>query len=200
MNVNKDSNRSRWAGRSCVLGLAVLTGLLPLSVGCLNPQFVNRTAGGLYPITPKGEPFLSVRVINDTEGFADLSIFWDDGLTENEYAIDQLDPQARDTGILLDWPVLRLSIGDLDAPYAPTIVITLPDGTTSRVPFGQPVLEGGVEFARGDTVIFYLIDNPQSPAFVTVSTGLIDATSQPSSYSRANPYETVQLVLALNGF
>ena len=177
-----------------------LVALLPLGTGCLNPEFLNQTTGGLYPIAPVGEPYLLVRVINDTEALVDLPIHWEDGLTENEYAIDELSWQARDTGILLRWPVLRVGIGTLDAPFFPSIVATLEDGTTSRVPFGHQALEAGVDYESGDTVIFYIVDSTISPALVTVSLGLIDADTQPVNYRRENPFETVGLVLTLNGF
>ena len=178
-------NRSSFTATRCRsvrrgLGLALI-GLLPAMAGCLNPEFVNQlkvplpfTTSQLYPLAPGDEPFLLVRLINDTSSSIDVDISYDNGAADLTYRVTRLDPGGRETGILLDWPVTRLALGDLDSPNSPAIVASIVDAEgvvsgVNAVAFGRPALVAGVDYGRGDTIIFHLTDDGRSPAFISVS-------------------------------
>jgi hypothetical protein len=179
----------------------VAVALLPLVGGCLNPNFLNTVVGGFYPTAPGDEPFVMVRVINDTSATLDVPIAYDDGTTPTfTYVIRELTPEGRDTGILLEWPILRIALGDLNNPLLPLIIANFPDGSSSAVPFGQQALVAGVDYDRGDTIIFHITEDSRSAAFLRVSSGLIDGDSQQGSFDRGNPFERLRAVLAASGF
>ena len=165
------------------LGWAVVLCLLPTAAGCLNPDVVNSASGALYPIAPGDEPFLLVRVINDTTATLDVPIVYDDGFsgTPPVYLINELSPEVRETGVLLDWPVFSVAAGSLTDPWFPSITANLPDGSTASVPFGLSALRAGVDYDSGDTVIFYLNHDARSEAYMTVSVGVIDGATQPAT-------------------
>jgi hypothetical protein len=174
--------------------------LLTASTGCVNPQLANRVTGDLYPITPGTQPYLMVRVINDTTATVDVPIVYNDGVADREYIISGLTPEASETGILLEWPVLEVAVGSLTDPYGSGIIATLPDGSVAAVPFGHDALQAGVNYDRGDTIIFYITPDARSEAFITISIGYIDADWQPDTFTRADPFEATRLILLLNGF
>lgn len=175
--------------------------LLPLVAGCLNPNFLNSSVGGFYPTAPGDEPFIMVRVINDTSATLDIPIVYDDGTTPTyTYIIRGLTPAGRDTGILLEWPVLRVALGDLNNPVLPLILAYYPDGSSSGVPFGQAALEAGVDYDRGDTIIFHITEDSRSAAYIRVSSGLIDGAGQTGTFDRGNPFERLRLLLFSSGF
>jgi len=175
--------------------------LLIGQAGCLNPNLVNATVGGLYPVAPGNKPFVMARGINDTTATLDIPIVYDDGTTPTrEYWVRDLTPEGRDTGILLSWPVLRIAVGSLDNPLLPLIVANYPDGTANQVYFGRPALEAGVDFDRGDTILFHFTRDSQSAALIRVSVGRIRAGDQPSTFSRGDPFERVRLLLDATGF
>ncbi|MDM8006818.1 MAG: hypothetical protein QUV05_11810 [Phycisphaerae bacterium] len=168
--------------------------------GCLNPELANRINGRLYPIVPGNQPFLLVRVINNTNATIDVPIVYNDGTADREFVITGLTPQVHETGLVLDWPVMRVALCDLDNPYRATIIATLPDGSISAVPFGYNALQAGVDYAAGDGIIFSLNGDVRSPAFVRVNIGYVDADRQPDSFTRADPFEAANLILLLGGF
>jgi hypothetical protein len=179
----------------------MVAGLAPCLAGCLNPGLVNATVGGLYPVAPGDEPFLMARVINDTSATLDIPIVYDDGTVPTfTYQVRELTPEGRETGILLEWPILRLAVGDLDNPLLPVIVANFPDGSTSGVYFGRSALEAGVDFDRGDTVIFHFTEDSQSASFIRVSVGRIEGDDQPANPSRGDTFEAVRLLLEATGF
>jgi len=186
--------------------IARLTGmmwvaLLPMAGGCLNPDFLNSTVGGFYPTAPGDEPFIMVRVINDTSATLDVPIVYDDGTTPTfTYIIRGLTPEGRDTGILLDWPILRVALGDLNNPILPLILAYYPDGSSSGVAFGQEALDAGVDYDRGDTIIFHITEDSRSAAYIRVSTGLIDGANQSGSFDRGDPFERLNLLMVGSGF
>jgi hypothetical protein len=178
----------------------LLLGLLVCCCGCLNPNTFNQYTGRLYPIVPGQAPFLLVRVINNTTATIDIPIVYDDGSGKKQYVITGLTPLAYETGIALDWPVTRLALCDLDNPYRPNIIAVLPDGSLSAVPYANRTLEAGVDYDMGDGVTFELSSDVRSPAYITVNLGFTDADWQPSSFTRADPFEAAYLLLLLGGF
>lgn len=174
--------------------------VLATSSGCLNDQLVNRLNGRLYPVVPGNQPFLLVRVINNTNASLDVPIVYNDGTADREFVITGLTPQVHETGIVLDWPVMRVALCDLDNAYRATIIATLPDGSISAVPFGYNALEAGVDYMSGDGIVFSLNGDVRSPAYVRVNIGYIDAELQPDGFSRADPFEAANLILLLGGF
>ncbi len=183
------------------LGLcAIALALLASCTGCLNDEFVNRATGRLYPIVPGNQPFLLVRVINNTDATIDVPIVYNDGAADREFVITGLTRAAYETGVVLDWPVMRVALGDLDNPFAPNIIATLPDGSISAVPFGYEALEAGVQYNAGDGIIFSLNGDVRSGAFIRVNIGFVDADAQPDTFTRADPFEAANLILLLAGF
>jgi hypothetical protein len=191
------NGRTFWRLPACA---GVVLFLLAACTGCLNPKIVNSVTDNFYPLVPGQEPYLLVRVINDTTATIDIPIVYDNGVGSNEYIILGLTPEMRETGIVLPWPVLRLAIGDLDDPFASGLIATLPNGNISAVPFGHDALVAGTDYDKGDGIIFYVTTDSRSQFYITVSIGLIDATHQPTQFTRADPFEAVRLILLLNGF
>ena len=52
----------------------VMLMVLPCLAGCLNPDIVSTTVGGLYPTAPGNEQFVLVRLINQTTATLDVPI------------------------------------------------------------------------------------------------------------------------------
>ena len=192
----------RWAHRLGGQGLggAICLALLPTLAGCLNPELINSVTGNLFPTAPGDEPFLGVRVINDTSGTLTLPVQYEDGFGTHTYLISLLPPDGRDTGILLHWPVRRVALGSLDDPFAPLIAAEFGPLGDVIVPFGHAALESGVDFGRGDTLVFHIVEDARSAAFITVSLGRIDAAVQPQNAARGDPYAAVRLLLENSGF
>jgi len=140
------------------LALALL-GTLPLASGCLNPNLVNQAVGSFYPTAPGNTPFLMVQVVNQSQARLDVPIVYDNGVTTPTFYIRSLNPLSHDTGVVLPWPVLRLAIGDLTNPLAPTISATYANGAVQAVPFGHAALRAGVDYQRGDTILFVITGN-----------------------------------------
>ncbi|MBP7934608.1 MAG: hypothetical protein KA354_08185 [Phycisphaerae bacterium] len=182
--------------------LFVLMVLAPLC-GCLNPEFLNSALGGAYyPTAPGDTPFVMVRVVNETTATLDVPIVWDDGsLPTYSYTVRGLTPDGHDTGTLIQWPVLRIGLGDLDFPNAPLIVANFPDGSSTGVIFGRSALQAGVDYSEGDTIIFQIAADSRSPAYIRVDAGKIDGSSQlQTGLSRADPFGRLWSLLAALGF
>jgi hypothetical protein len=179
---------------------AILLGMLVCCSGCLNPDTLNQYTGRLYPIVPGNQPFLLVRVINNSTASVDVPIVYDDGSGRKQYVITGLTPEVYETGVALDWPVTRLALCDLDNPFRATIIATLPDGSLSAVPYANRTLEAGVDFDVGDGVTFVLNNDVRSEAFIMVDIGLTEARFQPNTFTRADPFEAAHLILLLGGF
>ncbi len=174
---------------------------LAWSTGCLSPELINQTVGGLYPTAPGSQPFVAIRVINDTSALLDIPIVYDDGsVPPYTYLVQGLSPEGRDTGILLEWPILRLGIGDLDNPLLPLVVAYFPDGTTTGVIFGEPALQAGVDFERGDTIIFHFVQDSRSSAYIRVEPGRIPGSTQDGTFTRGNPFERLNILMTVNGY
>ncbi len=171
-----------------------------LSLGCLNPNLVNSTTGRLYPLAPGDQPFVLATVINDTLATVDLQINVDEGRsTPSSYFFTDLDPLSRTAGTLVPYPFLRIAIGNLDNPFAPSIVGTFPDGLTIQVPFGQPALVAGQDLKKGDTIIFHLVADTRSPTAIHVDTGVLDGSTQQGPFSREDTFAVARLLLLTNG-
>ncbi len=181
------------------LALALL-GTLPLASGCLNPNLVNQAVGSFYPTAPGNTPFLMVQVVNQSQARLDVPIVYDNGVTTPTFYIRSLNPLSHDTGVVLPWPVLRLAIGDLTNPLAPTISATYANGAVQAVPFGHAALRAGVDYQRGDTILFVITGNAQSPAYLNVSIGRIDGAADAGATQRADPFGITELLLLQNGF
>lgn len=173
---------------------------LPGQVGCLNPDLVNQSLGGLYPTAPGDTPFVLATVVNQTSASIDLRIFADDGsIQPPSLLFTNLSSKEKVAGTLFDWPVLRLSIGDPNNPTAPSIVATFPDGLTIQLPFGRAPLVAGQDYDSGDNVIFLLTEDPRSQTGIVISVGVIDGAGQEGPFTRADTFETIRLLLIING-
>jgi hypothetical protein len=178
----------------------VMLMVVPLA-GCLNPDLVNTTIGGLYPTAPGNEQFVLVRLINQTTATLDVPIVYDDGsLPTFTFFVRGLSPAGRDTGLLLDWPIVRLAVGDLNNPFLPAINALFPDGRSVAVAFGNPALQAGVNFNRGDTIIFIFTEDSRSSAYIRVSPALISGAAQSGSFSRGDPFQRLEILLQSTGF
>jgi len=172
-----------------------------MCTGCLNPSFVNQSVGGLYPTAPGNEPFLMVRVINDTQASLEVPIVYDVGTSPSfQYLIKSLTPQARESGLVLEWPVLRVALGNLVDPGIPNIIANFPDGSTSAIPFGHDPLVAEVDYERGDTIIFHITADSRTPSSMRVDIGKIEAAAQPDGGFRADPFFWANVILSAGGF
>jgi hypothetical protein len=171
-----------------------------LLASCFNPQVVNNAVGGLYPTAPGNNPFVLATIVNDTTASLTGTITVDEGrLTPRTYTFTTLDPGTRTAGVLIPWPFLRLTIGDLANPFAPSIACTLPSGLTVQVPFGQTPLIAGQDVARGDTIIFDMVADARDPSAIRVSTSRILAETQTGPFSQADTFTTARLLLLQSG-
>jgi len=178
-------------------GFAALVAiLLPvLTASCLNPDFVSQTAGGLYPSAPGDEPFLLVRIVNDTTATLDVPIMYDDGTGPQAFVFLDLSPEAREAGVLLDWPVSSLNVGSLDSPFLPAITATLPDGTNLLVAANLNPAAAGVDFVRGDALLYRFVADARNEAAIGVTVARIDGSTQAGPFSRADTFRTVRQIL-----
>lgn len=177
--------------------------LLAPVCGCVSPEFFNSAIGGFYfPTAPGDTPFVMVRVVNETSATLDVPIVWDDGSVPTySYTIRGLSPAGYDTGTLIQWPVLRIALGNLDEPSDPAIIANFSDGSTAGVMFGRAALQAGVDYSEGDTIIFQIAADSRSPAYIRVNAGKIDGSSQPgTSLSGADPFGRLWSLLAALGF
>lgn len=183
--------------RSCLAVL--LTVLLPVFMtSCLNPDLVSQTAGGLYPSAPGGQPFLLVRVVNNTQAMLDIPVIYDGGTGPQTFRFRNLSPEAEEAGVLLDWPVTRVNIGSLDSPFVPSIEASLPDGTNLLIPPDLYAAQAGVDFNRGDALVYRFVADSRNPAAIGVTLAKIDGTTQQGPFSRADTFQTVQLIIEGN--
>jgi hypothetical protein len=165
---------------------------------CLNPDVVNNTAGGLYPSAPGDEPFLLVRIINDTT--ADLTqvpIVFDRGTGPLTYNLSVLAGE-RGVGILLDWPVTEVNVGSLESPLLPAITATLREGVDVVIPSLINNAQASVDYIRGDTLVYRFTADSRNPAAINVSLFKIDGTTQQGPFSRADTFRSVRQLLQLS--
>jgi len=178
----------------------MIISLLPAHLGCLNPDWVNQNIGGLYPTAPGDTPFVLATVVNETGALLDMNIVADDGSAQPPSAFfTNLNPQEEVAGVLFEWPVFRLSIGDPNDPAETSIVATFPDGLTIQMPFGQAPLVAGLDYNSGDNVVFLFTQAPQTQTGINISVGVIDGTTQQGPFTRADTFETIRQLLILNG-
>lgn len=168
-----------------------------LTASCLNPDFVAQTTGGLYPSAPGDEPYLLVRIVNDTAATLDVPVVYDDGTGPQPFLFRDITPEAGEAGVLLDWPVTRVNVGSLDSPFASTIVASLPDGTNVLIPPNQFPAQAGIDFNRGDALIYRFVSDSRNPAAIGVTIGRIDGSTQQGPFSRADTFRTVRQLLQL---
>jgi hypothetical protein len=176
--------------------------LLLACPGCFNPELVNSTVGGLYPLAPGDTDMVAVTIINDTSAVLDLQILVDDGrLTPQSFFFNDLDPGTRTAGVLLPYPFLRVNIGNLENPFTPSIVATFPDtGLTIQVPSGLASLVAGKDFDSGDAIIYQIVNDARTTTGIRVDVGIVDGATQEGPFSRADTFEVVRLLLLQNGF
>ncbi|MHC4442020.1 MAG: hypothetical protein ACYTF1_04035 [Planctomycetota bacterium] len=161
---------------------------------------MNRTFGTFYPTAPGDTPFVLATVVNQTSAVLDLRIFADDGSIQPPSVLfTNLNPDEEVAGTLFDWPVLRLSLGDPNDTFSPSIVATFPDGLTIQMPFNRPALIAGQDYDSGDNVIFFFTEDPRSQTGIGISVGVIDGAGQTGPFTRADTFETIRLLLIVNG-
>lgn len=177
----------------------VVAMVLPaLSASCLNPAFVAQTTGNrLYPQAPGDQPFLLVRVVNDTQAMLNIPITYDDGTGAKTFLVRNLSPAGREVGVLLDWPITRVGIGSLDNPFLPSVTVALPNGTNVLIPVNQFALQAGVDFQRGDAILFRFTAAAQNPAAIGVTVARINGADQTGPFTRADTFLTVSQILQL---
>jgi hypothetical protein len=181
-----------------VIGMLVAVGLSTSS--CVNPNLVNQSGGELYPLAPGDQPYVLVTLINKTTASLSGQVLVDEGATTPlAIGFQNFLPGVTTKGILLPYPFLRVAVGNLDNPLAPSILATLPDGVTVLVPFGQTALVAGTDFKRGDTILFEFVADARSPTAITISTGIVDGSTQVGPFSREDTFQTVTALLLANG-
>ncbi len=177
---------------TALVGAALIAGAtLGLGGGCgddallfLNPSFVNRTQGGLFPLVPRPETgLLLVRLVNTTTQSISFlvtiqrGIFFADSddsgtitFTETTELFTQPGAQTNEAGVLFDCTggsITRVGLGrNLNQPTTdPGLIV---GGFADIVQgFGVPAninpLNSEVDFFCGDTIIFQVIESTNSP-------------------------------------
>lgn len=174
-------------------------GVMLTCTGCLNPQFLNQFNASYYPTAPGDNPFVLVRLVNDTTAKIDVDVVADDGsVPPPVYSFTDLDSLSREAGVVVPWPIRRVSLGDPDQPMTASVTATFPNGLTTEIAPMQAALVAGQDFQRGDTIVYYFSADARSPAFITVSSGLIPGANQTGPF-RADTFSVLQLVLLRNG-
>jgi hypothetical protein len=189
----------RAIGSRVVLFFALPVVSAVLCSGCVNPDLVNTASGSLYPSAPGDEPFLLVKVVNDSTATLDVPIAYDDGTNPLPFLVRDLTPEANEVGVLLEWPVTRVAIADLNNPFTPGVIAALPDGTTVAIPSLQQALTAGVNYQRGDTIIYRFLSDSRNPAAISVAVGRIDGSTQTGPFSRRDTFTTVRQLLQTTG-
>jgi hypothetical protein len=182
--------------RGCAALAAVF--LPVLTASCLNPAVVNQTSGGLYPSAPGDEPFLLIRVINDTD--ADLTrvpVAYDNGTGPQTFDLSILKGQ-QGMGILLDWPVTKVTVGALDSALVPAITVTLATGEDVVIPSLINPAQANVDFVRGDTLVYRFRADTRNPAAITVNLYRIDGSTQQGPFQRTDTFLAVRQILDLS--
>jgi hypothetical protein len=179
--------------------LILAVALLPVFMAsCLNPDVVNNSTGGLYPTAPGDEPFLLVRIINDTgSDLTQVPIVYDRGTGPLTYNLSVLAGE-RGTGILLDWPVTMVNVGSLDSPLIPAITVQLSSGSNVVIPGLLNNAQASVDYVRGDTLVYRFTADTRNPAAINVSLLKIDGSTQTGPFTRADTFRTVRQLLELS--
>lgn len=177
--------------------LALSVALLSLTAGCLNPGFVNTVSNNIYPLAPGDEPFVLVRMVNQTSAAITANIDADFGIDETYGPITQNLSDYEEVGFLLEAPVVRVTLGDIDAdPFEPTLQALFPTGLNVLFPIGLEPLELGQDYSMGDTIVYVFYNDSRSETSIRVSVGVIDGDTQLGPF-RANTFDTVRQLLQL---
>lgn len=189
--------RSRSDLRRLLTGLAV--GLLPgLMTSCLNPDVVNQATGGLYPAAPGDEPFLLVRIINDTQAdLARVPVVYDDGTGAKTINL-KVQQGERGIGVLLDWPVTRVTVGSLDSTLIPSVTATLEEGVDVVIPTLINPARADTDYVRGDALVYRFTSDSRNPAAINLSLYKIDGSTERGPFTRADTFRTVRQILEVS--
>lgn len=187
--------------RRCGLLAVAMGGLLSATTGCLNPNLANSITGGVLPTAPGDLPFVLVRVVNRSSAVIESTqVVADTGLPDlDTFGFAGIDAGVGDWGIVFACPVLQIGLGDVEEARSTAMVVTFPGGATVQVPNTGLTVQAGVDFNCGDTILYIVSDAPGSPFGVRIDVGRIDGSTQTGPFSRADTFETVYLLLALNG-
>ena len=130
---------------------------------------VNQTTGGLYPTAPGDEPFLLVRIINDTQAELTACPWCTTTAPAEDVQHVTVFAGEQGSGILLDWPVTRVTVGSLDSPLIPSITATLRAGVDVVIPSLVNPAQAEADYNRGDTLVYRFTADTRNPAAITVS-------------------------------
>ncbi len=188
--------------------------LCGLPAGCgedailfLNPSFVNRTQGGLFPLVPQPDSgLLLVRVVNTTGQTISFLVTIErtvgvdvDDATGNVITSQTNElftvpgSQTNETGILYDCtaelPITRIGLGrNLNQPTTdPGLFVgAFADiGAGFGVPANiNPLASAFGDFFCGDTVIYQVIDSNNEPGGFKVQAFVLPFEGQPANTSR----------------
>src|SRR5215212_6616540 len=87
--------------RPRLLLLAGVAAVLPV-LSCINPQVLNKSSGGLYPLAPGDQPFVLVTFLNDTTANISAQLLVDVGRTEpNFFFFQNFSPGEHTQGVLI---------------------------------------------------------------------------------------------------
>jgi hypothetical protein len=168
-----------------------------LLTGCLNPGFVNTVSNSMYPLAPGDEPFVLIRLVNQTSAEVTARVDADYGTADSGGPQASLISPNEEIGFLLEAPVLRVTLGNLDDdPFEPSLQAQFPGGLNILFPVGIEPLEFGEDYSIGDTIVFVFYNDARSETSILVSVGVIDGDSQTGSF-RANTFTTIRQVLEL---
>ncbi len=184
----------RLSARSkCTLALLGALCMIAGQLGCLNPGFVNMVGGSVFPTAPGDTNFVLVVVVNKSGVPITFVVTAEApgaaGSTELETsgASDSL-------GVMFTCPVDRIGLGDLDDPQSTGYFLVFPDGRLG-MPWGQFPLN----YTCGDAVVFLATADANAPGGVSITTGVVDGSTQVGPFSGADTFETVEDVLRAAG-
>jgi len=175
-----------------------------LSLSCVNPNLINTaTAGSLVPLAPGSQNFVLIQLINNSSFFLDglVSVELTGGMPPDAQintVFANIRPGGGDAAVVLECPVDRVGLGDLDDPSSPGFRVGLtPQGKTG-VAWGRPPLVSGFNYSCGDAIVFVAINDPTSNGSVRIDAGVVSGASQPAP--AIDTFGNLQAVLTSNGF
>jgi len=101
-------------------------------------------------------------------------------------------------GVLFTCPVDRIGLGDLDDPESTGYYLLYGDARLG-MPWGENPLLWNVNYTCGDTIIFLARANANVPGGVSITTGVIDGSTQTGPFSGPDTFENVEDLLAAAG-
>jgi hypothetical protein len=164
--------------------------------GILNPSFVNRSSGGVFPVAPGDTDFIAVMVANQTNRDIVFRLTAEaaDGVQQIEL---NTTPNLPRQGTTFLCPVSRIGLGTLGDLASGGYIIS-PPGIPNQffeAPFARNPLTEGRSFICGDTVIFFAFQDVNVAGGVSISVGRIAGATQTGPFTGADTFENLEDII-----